>query len=273
VDPLQQLVHDFLAGLGLELQHFSTWVTDGIDTGADNLLRLFLLWLTQLSFITHTPYELVNALANVVGPREAEDLMRALAGTTILFAGFSYILHRWLAFPAPGEFLQKLGLVVILVHSSVQMTDWTLQVFDTATQHVSASLPSMPLFQAQQTNPFVTIVLLAVWVILLFRLALTAAKRIAWLALLKPLAPYAFITLLIPKASWLAGLWAKLWFGFLVGQIFLILGIVLATIFVSIGGFGGYVLSAAALLVAADSVNAIAPVGESHLFSFGPFKI
>jgi hypothetical protein len=102
---------------------------------------------------------------------------------------------------------------------------------------------------------------------------LVCAERIAWLAILKPLAPLAFLTWINPKSGWIGTMYIRMWIGWLVGQILVILAIEAMLLFARIGGFAGFILSCGCLVAARHAVYVLAPKGGDALLSVGPFKI
>lgn len=250
------------------------WSVATVYGGADSIetiFRLLIGWIRDLSFITHTPLDLVNAGFNAIGLDAFVPLLNALTGTAFLFAAVEYAGHYAFGWPHIGHKLQMIGIAIVLVKISQQITDWSLQMMDALTSGIAVTMPAFPTLEG--TPNFVSTALLGLWLVLFARLALAAARRIAWLAILKPLAPLAFMTFLHQKSRWLGAMWVELWIGWLVGQLFLILGIQVSVVFVAVGGFAGYVLALAALMVAHDAVEILAPKSGPPLVSVGPVKI
>ena len=105
------------------------------------------------------------------------------------------------------------------------------------------------------------------------RLALIAAKRIAWLVVLYPVGPLAMMFWAIPQTQWLATTYVKLWVGWLIGQFFVVLAISAMALMIKQGGIGGYFLSCACLEVATEAISLFAPTGDAGLIKVGPIKV
>jgi hypothetical protein len=253
------------------LNDWLSQVPNSTAVGVETILFVFINWIKTLSFITNTPLDLVNVLSDKIGLDQIVPLLNAATATALLFAAVAFAGHYAFGWPGIGYTLQKIGVAIILVKISQQATDWSLQLFDGLSRGIASAMPDFP--DLQGVDPIGLILLLAIWLILFFRVAIVAGKRIAWLALLKPLAGLAFLTYLHQKSSWIGSMWVELWVGWLIGQIFLVLAITLSVLFVAQGGFLGYVLSCAALMVAHDAVQILTPKGGPPLVSVGPIKI
>jgi hypothetical protein len=122
-------------------------------------------------------------------------------------------------------------------------------------------------------NPVIIIGLLVVWAILLFRLVLMCAERIAWLVVLKPVGPLAMVFWAMPQTAWIADKYVKLWVGWLIGQFFVVLAIGAMELMIQRGGIEGYFLSCGCLVVATKAISLFVPTGDAGLLKVGPVKV
>lgn len=251
------------------------WYSSLADTtagGAEILIRPLIGSIKDSTggFVIHTPSNLVNALANVIGMNQIMPLMHAVTGTALLLAALSYVGHHWWGWAGLPESLQRIGVTVVLVGSSFQLCDFSLTLFDGLVSGISVSMPTVPSLDG--INPIVLVFLLGLWGLLLVRLVIVMGKRIAWLAILKATAPLALMTFIHAKSAWIASVWVKLWVGWLIGQVLVVMSLALSLVFVSIGGFAGYFLSCACLAVAHDAVFIFAPKDAGISIPVGPIR-
>lgn len=224
----------------------------------------------EQSFVVHTPLNLVNALANTIGMNQIMPLLHSVVGTAYLFAALSYVGHHYWGWAGLPESLQRIGITVVLVGSSFQLCDFSLMMMDALSSGIAASIPDFP--KLVGINPIALVFFLILWGFLLLRLGLVMGKRIAWLAILKVAAPLALMTFIHGKSAWIASMWAKLWIGWLIGQVLVLLALALSIAFINIGGFAGYVLSCACLMVAHDAVYIFAPKDAGLSVNVGPIR-
>jgi hypothetical protein len=256
----------------LVLKGWSDTVATTTATGSADLVRPVIQWMrTSTTFVTSTPLDLVNVLSNTIGLTAIQPLLQAVTGTALLIAAVSYAGHHWWGWPGLDESLQRVGVTVVLVGSCFQLLDFSLSLFDSLVGDLAAQIPDVPGLDG--LNPIVMVVLLIIWAILLARLIFVCAKRIAWLAVLKTLAPLALMTWMHSKSAWIATVFVRLWVGWLIGQLIVVMAMVLAVALVALGGFAGYILSCACLAVAHDAVYLFAPKDAGPSVSLGPIRL
>jgi hypothetical protein len=254
------------------LNAWATALSDQATAGVTQDLTTLIGWLQTVNFVVTLPQSLVDTLANKLGINELLPLLNALTGTAILLAAVSYAGHAMFGWPGISQTLQRIGIGIILFKSSQQLTVWSVDFANALTQGIAGTLPDQPQIPSGG-NPVLLAFLEAIWVFLLLRLVLAAGKLIVWLMVLKPVAALAAIAFMFPKAEWIATTWIRLWSGLLVGHFLLVLALAGAVILVTMGGFSGFVLSCAALIVAREAVGMFAPQGGSPLFKVGPVEI
>lgn len=246
----------------------SNFATDGVTQD----LTVLIGWLKSLNFIVTLPPDMIDLLASKLGINDLLPLLNALTGTAILFAAVAYAGHFLFGWPGISQTLQRIGIGIILFKSSTQLTVWTVDFANALTQGLAGTLPDQPAIPPGG-NPVLLAFVEAFWVFLLLRLVLAAGKLIVWLMVLKPVAALAAIAFMFPKAEWIAVTWIRLWTGLLIGHFLLVLALAGAVILVTVGGFGGFILSCAALMVGREAVGMFAPQGGSPLFKVGPVEI
>jgi hypothetical protein len=262
---------DFWGGLVQALQHFMDWLGVQSVSGIEEIFAVLIAWLKGVNFVTQTDVVLVSTLSNAFGLNQVMSLVDAILRFSLLLAALHYAGHYYFGWPGIGESLQRIFATFVLVRISTWLMDWSLQMFNDLTQGVAVSIPDMPSFG--DLSPVAVVILSGIWLVLLLRLVLVCAERIAWLAILKPLAPLAFLTWINPKSGWIGTMYIRMWIGWLVGQILVILAIEAMLLFARIGGFAGFILSCGCLVAARHAVYVLAPKGGDALLSVGPFKI
>jgi hypothetical protein len=254
------------------LDSWATGLSDQATVGVQQDLTTLVGWLKSVNFITTLPPDIVNLLANKIGLQDIMPLLNALTGTALLFAAVSYAGHAIFGWPGIGQGLQRIGIGIILVKASVQLTDWSIQFADAMTQGLAATLPDAPQIPSG-ANPVLLAFCEAIWVFLMFRLVLAAGKLIVWLMVLKPVAGLAFIAYMFNKSEWITLKWVEMWSGLLVGHFLLVLALAGSVLLVTRGGFQGFVLSCAGLMVAREAMFMFTPKGGSPLFKVGPVEV
>jgi hypothetical protein len=179
--------------------------------------------------------------------------------------------HAYFGWPGLGESVQRWGAALILTRLSWQLQDWSLQEFSDLTSGLAVSIPDFP--NLEGLNPFVLVVLMLVWTWLLFLLALVCAERIAWLVVLKPIGPLAFLTWVHHKSAWVASMYVRVWIGWLVGQFLVVLAIAAMVQMINRGGIEGYFLSCACLIVARKAISMLVPTGGEGIVKVGPIRL
>lgn len=254
------------------LNAWSSFVATNSAEGAEIILAPLIIAIknSEQSFVVHTPMNLVNALSDTIGMNQIMPLLHAIVGTAYLFAALSYVGHHYWGWAGLPESLQRIGITVVLVGSSFQLCDFSLVMVDSLAFGIAASMPDFP--KLVGIDPTALVFFLILWGWLLVRLGLVMGKRIVWLAILKVSAPLALMTFIHSKSAWIASMWAKLWIGWLIGQVLVLLALALSVAFIDIGGFAGYLLSCAALMVAHDAVYIFAPKDAGLSVNIGPIR-
>lgn len=253
------------------LQEFAAWFTEQIDGGAQVVLGGIISLVRDLPFITQTDLGLVNSLNNLIGWSQVLPLVDAVLRLGLLLAAAAYAGHQMFGWRALPDSIQRWGCALILTRVSYQLQDLSLQAMDAITHGIAVSLPDFP--NIESVNPLIVVVLMLVWAILLFRLVLVCAERIAWLVVLRPLGPLASMFWAIPQTAWIADRFWKLWIGWLIGQFFVVLAVAAMVLMINRGGIEGYFLSCAALVVAQKAISMFVPTGDAGLLRVGPLKV
>src|SRR4051812_9760801 len=201
-NPQDDIIKAISTALLTALQSFTGWLSDEATGGAEDVIGQLITWvLGANSFIVHTPLALVNVLSNVIGWAQVMPLVDACIRLCLVFTAFYYAGHHYFGWPGLGDQVQRIFSAVLLTRLSWQLLDWSLQEFDAAVNGLAVAIPNSPRLAGM--NPVALVLLLGVWFVLLLMLALAAAERIVWLAVLKPLAPLAFLTWIHHKSAWI----------------------------------------------------------------------
>lgn len=260
-DQLVKALTDWINGI-------SNLATVGVQQDLTTLIN----WLKSVNFVTTLPPALIDTLVSQIGLADLLALLNATTATALLFAAVGFAGHYALGWPVIGDSVQRIGVGIILVKSSQQLTDWSIMLANALTVGIASALPSVPVVPPGG-NPILLAILEAYWVFLLLRVVIDAGKLIVWLMILKPVAGLAFLTWMHSKSGWIASKWVGLWIGLLIGHFMLVLGLSGAIILVTLGGFSGFILSAAALIVAREALYLFVPSGGDPLFKVGPVKV
>jgi hypothetical protein len=263
---------DFWNGLLTVLQNFMTWLTDTADGGAMIILQAIIGLIRGIGFVTSTDIGLVNTLTNLIGMNQVIPLADAILQTGLLLGAVAYAGHHYFGWRGIGDSIQRLFIALLATRLSIQIMDWSLQVWSGFTSGLAANIPDFP--NINGLNPLLLVLLMAVWVILLFQLVLVCAERIAWLVILKPLAPIAFVLWAIPQTAWIPSKYLGLWVGWLIGQLFVVLAVAAMELMVNRGGIEGYFLSCGCLVVARHAISIFVPAATGGSFlKLGPVKV
>lgn len=272
-----------LSGLADSIGHVFRDVLDGFSTGlpgqaasqGTEQLRSFWGWynIQGINFIGQTPLTIITAAGTTLGVGHLEVLLQAVVTIAILLGATAYAGHHFLGWPGLEETASRVLVTVILTGSSFRLMIFSIVILNQMVQGVAHNFPTFP--DINTGNAMITFVLLLLWVILALRLAIVMGKRVVWLAVLYVLAPPAFACWVHQKSAWITSTWAKLWVGWLVGQLIVVIVLVVGVTMAGLGGPGGYLLSIASLLVAYDAVHILAPSqgGVSASVGVGPIRI
>lgn len=262
---------DFWQGLLNVLEQFASWFTEQVDGGGMVVLQGFVALVRGLGFITRTDLKLVNSLSDLIGWAQVMPLADAVLRLALLLGAAAHVGHHYVGWRALPDSIQRWFVALLLTRLSWQLQDWSLQIMDGITSGIAVSIPDFP--NIDGVNPLILLGLLLVWAILLFRLALTAAERIAWLVILRPIGPLAGMLWAIPQTAWIPTQFIKIWIGWLIGQFFVVLSVAAMELMINRGGIDGYFLSCACLVVAQKAVSMFVPTGDAGLFKVGPIKV
>lgn len=262
---------EFWGGLLQVLENFMGWLTEQVDGGMEVILQQIVNLVRNVGFITQTDQATVRALGNLIGMNQVLPLADAVLQTALLLGAAAYAGHHYFGWRGLPDTLQRWFVAMLLTRLSLQLQDWSLTAMDGVTHGLSVSIPDFP--HIDGVNPLIVVALLVVWAVLLFRLVLVCAKRIAWLVVLYPIGPLAMMFWAIPQTQWIANTFVKLWVGWLIGQFFVVLAIAAMELMVNQGGIAGYFLSCACLVVATEAISLFAPTGDAGLFKVGPIKV
>lgn len=267
-----ELVTKLVGPLTKLLNDWSNQVATNAAQGLDDLIQPVVGWFTvdTANFVLHTPLALVNTLSSYIGLADWEPLLQSAAGTAFLVGAIAYAGHYWWGWPGIDDSLQRIGVTVVVVGASDRLLDASLSLVDSLVNALAKAMPPLPVLTG--LHPVLLVILVAFWLFLLGRLVLVMGKRIAWLAVLKALAPLALMTMIHHKSAWIAGTFARLWIGWLIGQIIVVMVLILAVAIAS-EGFVGYILSCACLMVAHDAVYIFAPKDGGLSISVGRVRI
>ncbi len=257
------------------LNGFSSGLPTQAATNGTEQLHAFWSWynVQGINFIGSTPLAIVTAAGASLGVEHIRPILEAVVTIAILLGAVGYAGHHWLGWPGLEETVSRVLVTIILTGASFRLMIFSIDILNRMVQGVSRSFPAWP--DINTGNAVITFVLLLVWGFLALRLAIVMGKRLVWLAILYVLAPPAIACWVHPKSAWITSTWAKLWVGWLVGQLIVVIVLVAGVTMAALGGPGGYLLSVASLLVAYDAVHILAPSqgGVSASVGVGPLRI
>jgi len=227
-----------------------------------------------LNFVFHTPMDLLMVGANTITPADVRTFTSDMASLAILLAGISYVGQYMFGWPGLGETISRVVLAVILTGSATRLIDVSANALNSAVGALSPGSFSMP---SMGTNfPLVDFLSSLVWTLLLLRLEIQMGKRIIWLATLAAALLPATPGFMHSKSAWIPSMLWKAWWGWLLGQLIVVISVSVSLAMASrVGGPGGYILSLAALLVAYDAVYMLVPKdgGLSVSVGAGPARL
>jgi hypothetical protein len=253
------------------LQDFWQWLSEQLDSGAEELFRNLIAFVQTAPFITRTDLGLINTLSSLVGQQDIGRLVDAVLKLGLLLAAIAYAGHTYFGWPGLGDSLQRWGVTLLLTRLTWQLQDWSLAMMDTLTRAITVSVPDAPAFTG--LNPLILLVLLAFYAWQIFQLAIVTAERVAWLIILKPIGPLASLTWVHHKSAWIASMYWRIWIGWLIGQFLVLLAISAMVLLARRGGIEGYFLSAACLIVARKAITMLVPSAGGMSIKVGPVRL
>jgi len=263
---------DFWQGLLTILEQFWAWVTDNANQGAQVVIGDVINMIRALPFIVRTDIGLVNTLSDLIGWNQVMPLADAVLQFGLLMGVVANAGHQAFGWRPIKDSLQRWFVTILLVRLSWQLMDWSLRAMNGMTEGIGASIPDFPAIH--DVNPVLVVLLMLVWAVLLFQLVMACVERDAWLIILKPIAPLALLTWVLPQTSWVADKFIKTWTGWLVGEFFVVLAVAAMELLVNRGGLEGYFLSCGCMIVARKAITLLVPTGgEGFIGKVGPFKV
>ncbi len=270
------LVNGIVQGFQTVLTGWANQLPDQTATSGLDIVHRGYDWLSLqgINFILQTPIALVTAGEGVIGGSDVRRLLGDVATLTIVLAGLSYLGQYLFGWPGLSESVGRIVTTIILVSVTGQLLTLSLNVFNGMIGAIHVTLPSFP--SIGDVPPLMLLGFAIVWGIMAFRLALQMGKRLIWLATLFPLGAVASIGFIHGKSAWVAGMYWRMWLGWLFGQFVAIVAIAVSlTMLARVGGPAGYILSVGALMVAHDAVQILAPKdgGVSVNVGVGPIRL
>ncbi len=252
------------------LTNWSNGLPDRAATEGSAQLRTFWSWFNVqgVNFFARTPLDVVTAAGTNLGVNNVRPLLEAVVTIAILLGAVALAGHHWLGWPGLEETASRVLITVILTGMSFRLLIFSIDILNKMVAGVTTAFPPLPSIDAGG-NAVLAFGLLVIWIVLALRLALVMGKRLIWLSVLYVFAPLAIACWVHQKSAWITSTWAKLWVGWLVGQLVVVVVMVVGVTMAGFGGPGGYLLSVAALLVAWDAVHILAPSQSGLALSLG----
>lgn len=247
-----------------------------VATQGTEQIHGFWRWMNAqgMNFVVHTPLDIVTAAGASFGVNSIRPWLDAVVTVAILIGGVSYAGHRWLGWPGLEETVSRVLITVIATSLCFRLMIFSMTTLNLMVSGVTAELPPLPDIDGGG-NAIIAFALLLTWVLLGLRLVVVMGKRLVWLSVLYILGPIAVTTMVHQKSAWIASMWIKLWIGWLVGQLIVVLVLIVGITMARFGGPAGYILSIASLLVAYDAVHILAPSqgGMTVSVGVGPVRL
>lgn len=259
------------------LTGWANGVPDQLATNATTHVRDIASWFNTsgLNFIARTPLDLVQIGSSIVGGGAVRTFMEPVVNVCIVLAAISVAGHQLFGWPGLEQTAQRIVIAVIMAGVTWRVLDLSVNVLNGFLGTLQAEL-RMPQIDAPAQDVWLILGTLLLGFVLLVRLALQMGKRLVWLLVLYPIGPFASATIVHAKSAWLFGMFWKLWFGWLLGQVMVVVALNLGlTVAARVQGPAGYVLALSTLLMAYDAVHVLAPKDGGFQVSvgFGPARV
>lgn len=184
-----------------------------------------------------------------------------LGSLTLVFGGISALGREYFGWSwAPGEMASRLVIALILGLNAPRIyalaIDLNNRILDAI---VAAALPGVPL---TEMDPITSSIIVAIWLILGFRLIVRMGYRLVYFDLLLAVGPISLAALALPGGEPYARFWIKSFVGLLLGQDLVAICLRLANAIAGpMGGtFAGMAVGIAVLLLAYDVATIFADI-------------
>jgi hypothetical protein len=219
-----------------------------------------------INLLSRTAPEWVTSNADALAL--ANDLTVALNGITalaVVVAGIGIIGREFWGFSwGPVESAAKIALGVVYGSAAIRLCAWSVDVVDQVNSGLGGTSLAKPpgvLVTGSVLDTLVSALLLIPWFVIGLWLMLLMAERLGMLVVLFVIAPVAIGVWGIPQARWVSIGWAKMWFGWLIGQPLALICLKLASVMAGLFGGGSIAVfvGIAMLLVARQAALMFVP--------------
>ena len=219
-----------------------------------------------INLLSRTAPEWVTSNADALAL--ANDLTVALNGITavaVVIAGIGLVGRGlWGISWQPVEAAGRIALGVVYGSAAIRLCAWSVTLVDQVNDGLGGAQLAKPpgvLVTGSMLDGLVSALLLIPWFVVGLWLMLLMAERLGILIVLFVVSPIALGVWGIPQARWVSVGWAKLWFGWLVGQPLALICLKLASVMAGLFGGGSVAIfvGIAMLLVARTATLLFVP--------------
>ena len=148
--------------------------------------------------------------------------LNGITALAVVIAGIGIIGREFWGFSwGPVETAAKIALGVFYGSGAIRLCAWSVDLVDQINAGLGGTTLARPpgvLITGSVLDTLVSALLLIPWFVVGLWLMLLMAERLGLLILLFVIGPVALGVWDIPRARWVSIGWAKMWFGWLVGQ-------------------------------------------------------